>query len=132
MVYVRPVTLNEGNKLQNIVRRSSDTVKLRRAQIILASAQGMSVPEIAQVYHCSEEHIRIFIKRFNEDGLDSLSRKKGGRRPPVITKKKSMIVELALMPPAIVGCAFTTWSLRKLAQIAVERKVVKDISPEKV
>ena len=133
MVYVKPVTLNEGNKLQNIVRRSNDSVKLRRAQIILASAQGMSVPEIAQVYHCSEEHIRILIKRFNEDGLDSLPRKKGGGRPPVITEEeKSMIVELALMPPAIVGCPFTTWSLRKLAQVAEERKIVKEISPEKV
>ena len=133
MVYVRPVTLNEGNKLQNIVRRSNDTVKLRRAQIILASAQGMSVPEIAEMYYCSEEHIRNLIKRFNEDGLDSLPRKKGGGRPPVITEEeKSMIVELALIPPSIVGYPFTSWSLRKLAQAAVERKIVAEISQEKV
>ena len=133
MVFVRPVTVHEGNKLQNIVRRSNDTVKLRRAQIILASAQGVSVPEIAKMYHCSEEHIRILIKRFNEDGLDSLPRKKGGGRPPVITEEeKSMIVELALMPPEIAGCPFTTWSLRKLAQVAEERKIVKEISPERL
>lgn len=133
MVFVRPVTLHEGNKLQNIVRRSNDTVKLRRAQIILASAQGISVPEIAKMYHCSEEHILILIKKFNEDGLDSLPRKKGSGRPPVITEEeKSMIVELALMPPEIAGCPFTTWSLQKLAQVAEERKIVKKISPKTI
>ncbi len=133
MVFVRPVTLHEGCKLQNIIRRSNDTVKLRRAQIILASAQGISVPEIAKMYHCSEEHIRILVKRFNGEGLDSLPRKKGGGRPPVITEEeKSMIVELALMAPEIAGCPFTTWSLRKLAQVAEERKVVKEISAERL
>ena len=133
MVFVRPVNVHEGNKLQNIVRRSNDTVKLRRAQIILASAQGVSVPEIAKMYHCSEEHIRILIKRFNEEGLDSLPRKKGGGRPPVITEEeKSMIVELVRMPPEIAGCPFTSWSLRKLAQVAEERKIVKEISPERL
>lgn len=133
MVYVRPITLKEGNQLQNTVRRGKDATKLRRAQIILASTQGMNVPDIARLYHCSEEHVRAVIRQFNLDGLDSLPRKKGGGRPPVITEEeKSMIVELALMPPGIMGYPFTSWSLRKLAQAVIDKGIVKEISQEKV
>ena len=74
----------EGKELQDLVRRGKDVTKLRRAQIVMASAQDMPVPDIAKLYHCSEAHVRAVIKRFNEDGLDSLPRKKGGGRPPVI------------------------------------------------
>ena len=116
MVYVRPLTLAEGKKLQDLVRRGKDVTRLRRAQIVMASAQGMSVSDIARFYHCSEAHVRAVIKRFNEDGLDSLPRKKGGGRPPAITaEEKSMMIELALMPPGVMGYPFTSWSLRKLA-----------------
>ena len=38
MVYVRPLTLTGGKKLQNLVRRGKDVMKLRRAQIIVALA----------------------------------------------------------------------------------------------
>ena len=133
MLYVRPITVSEGKKLQDTVRRGKDITKLRRAQMILASSQGMPVPDIAKLYHCSEEHVRAVIKRFNEGGLDSLPRKKGGGRPPSITEEeKSMIVELALMPPGVIGYPFTSWSLRKLAQAAIDKGFVKNVSQEKV
>ncbi len=133
MVYVRPLTLAEGKKLQDLVRRSKDVTRLRRAQIVMASAQGMNVSDIARLYHCSEEHVRAVIKSFNQGGLDSLLRKKGGGRPPVITaEEKSMIIELALMPPGVMSYPFTSWSLRKLAQAVIDKGIVKDISQEKV
>lgn len=133
MLYVRPLTTKEGRELQNIVRSSSSATKLRRAQIVLASAQGTSVLDIARMYHCSKEHVRAVINRFNEEGLDSLPRKKGGGRQPTITEEeKSMIVELALIPPGVMGYPFTTWSLRKLAQAAVDKEIIKEISQETV
>ena len=99
----------------------------------MASVQGMTVPEIAKTYHCTEEHVRRVINNFNEEGLHSLPRKKGGGRPATITdEEKSLIIELALMPPQIMGYPFTSWSLRKLAQAAVEKEIVKEISQEKV
>ena len=47
-IYVREITNEEGNRLKYILRRSSDKVKVKRAQIILASAQSMKVPEICK------------------------------------------------------------------------------------
>jgi hypothetical protein len=46
-VFVRPVTMSEGQRLQRIGRTSKDPVKLRRAIVVLMSAQGQSVPDIA-------------------------------------------------------------------------------------
>jgi hypothetical protein len=46
-VFVRPVTMTEGRRLQRIGRPARDPVKLRRAIVVLMSAQGQSVPDIA-------------------------------------------------------------------------------------
>ena len=46
-VFVRPVTLTEGQRLQRIGRTAKDPVRLRRAIVVLMSAQGQSVPDIA-------------------------------------------------------------------------------------
>ena len=43
-LYVRPLHLAEGRKLQSVLRRDRNRIKLRRAQVILASAQGSKVP----------------------------------------------------------------------------------------
>ncbi|MGI6329138.1 MAG: helix-turn-helix domain-containing protein [Dethiobacteria bacterium] len=34
-----------------MARRGKDATRLRRAQIVVASAQGISVPDIARLYH---------------------------------------------------------------------------------
>jgi hypothetical protein len=47
-IYVREITNEEGNQLKRILRRSSDSFKVKRAQVILASAQRMRVPEISK------------------------------------------------------------------------------------
>jgi hypothetical protein len=39
-VFVRPVTMAEGQRLQRIGRTARDPVKLRRAIVVLMSAQG--------------------------------------------------------------------------------------------
>lgn len=70
---VRAVTLEEGNKLLRIVRRSSGSVVTwRRAQMVLLSVQGMDVPGIAKVTFTSPDRVREVINNFNADGFDSL------------------------------------------------------------
>ncbi|GAB3205411.1 hypothetical protein [Nocardia tengchongensis] len=39
-VFVRPVTPEEGRKLQQITRTSKQPVRVRRAIVVLTSAQG--------------------------------------------------------------------------------------------
>jgi len=55
-VRVREITSVEGNKLLSIIRRGSGSVvRWRRAQMVLWSAQGMDVQQIAKIAFTSED-----------------------------------------------------------------------------
>ncbi|MEK3674587.1 hypothetical protein [Paenibacillus sp. FSL R10-2771] len=48
-IFVRDLTQEEGNRLLRIARKGADPVQVRRALLILASAQKMKVPEISRL-----------------------------------------------------------------------------------
>jgi hypothetical protein len=55
-VRVREISDDEGNRLKRIVRRGSGSVVTwRRAQMVLWSAQGMSVAQIAGMAFTNED-----------------------------------------------------------------------------
>jgi len=83
---VRDISNEEGKRLLAIVRRSSGSVVTwRRAQMVLLSAQGMDVEQIAKVAFTSADRVRDVINNFNDDGFDSLYPRYVGGRPPTIT-----------------------------------------------
>lgn len=133
MIFVRDLTTKEGNQLRHIIRKGSHPVKVRRAMVILASAQKMTVPNIARLYHLSEDHVRRLIHRFNKEGMKSLHPRYGGGRPRTFTpEQRAEIIELAQIPPRVLGLPFTHWSLSKLKQVAEERGIVDSISIETI
>ena len=82
-VRVRELSNQEGNRLLRIVRRSTGSVVTwRRAQMVLLSAQGMDVAQIAQVTFTSPDRVRDVLHNFNHDGFDSLYPRYRGGRPP--------------------------------------------------
>ncbi len=129
---VRELENDEGNRLLRIVRRSSGSVVTwRRAQMVLLSAQGMDVREIARVAFTSEDRVRAVINNFNDDGFDSLTPRYAGGRPPTFTlPQRQQIKKIALSRPVDHGLPFSTWSLTKLAEFLVAEGVVDDISHE--
>lgn len=132
-LYVRETNPAEGRKLQNIVRRGCHRIKMRRAQVILASAQGSKVPAIAQRLYFSPQHIRTIIKDFNATGFDALAPKYSGGRPPKFSAEQhSLIVATALCPPDLLGQPFRRWSLAKLRDFIIDEKIVESISLETI
>lgn len=131
-VVVRDLAPLEGQKLLSIIRRGSGSVvRWRRAQIVLWSAQQMSVQQIAEIAFTSEDRVREVIHNFNADGFDSLAPKYAGGRPPTFTlPQRQQIKKIALSRPADHGLPFSTWSLSKLAEFLVAEGVVDDISHE--
>jgi transposase len=129
---VRDLGNDEGNRLLRIVRRSSGSVVTwRRAQMVLLSAQGMDVRQIAKVAFTSEDRVREVIGNFNDDGFESLYPKYAGGRPPKFTlPQRQEIKKIALARPQDHGLPFSTWSLSKLAEFLVAEGVVDDISHE--
>jgi len=131
-IRVREITPEEGNRLLRIVRRSSGSVVTwRRAQMVLLSAQGMDVAQIATVAFTSPDRVRAVLHNFNADGFDSLYPKYAGGRPPTFTlPQRQEIKKIALSRPVDHDLPFSTWSLSKLAEFLVAEGVVDDISHE--
>ncbi|MFD3591069.1 IS630 family transposase [Streptomyces sp. NPDC058683] len=122
-VRVRRLTDQEGQKLQQIVRRgSTSSVRYRRAMMLLASAGGNRVPVIAQLVQADEDTVRDVIHRFNEIGLACLDPQWAGGRPRLLSPDdEDFVVATATTRPTKLGQPFTRWSIRKL--LAYLRKV---------
>ena len=131
-IRVREITNDEGRRLLQIVRRSSGSVvRWRRAQMVLLSAQGMDVAQIAKVAFTSPDRVREVLHNFNDDGFESLAPKYAGGRPPKFTlPERREIKKIALSRPVDHDLPFSTWSLSKLAEFLVAEGVVDDISHE--
>jgi transposase len=76
-IFVRELRDNERQTLEASLR-SSEAFVLRRAQILLSSARGKWVPQIAQDLGCNAQTVRNAIHDFNARGMEALQ-----RRPPI-------------------------------------------------
>src|SRR3954470_16759786 len=95
-VPVREISNGEGNRLLKVVRRSSGSiVTWRRAQVVLWSAQGMDVGQIAPLAFTTQDRVREVIHNFNADGFDSLYPRYAGGRPPTFTQPQRREIKVA-------------------------------------
>jgi len=68
-------TLTDEERTQlEAERRGSHAFRVRRAQIVLASARGLSSMPIAQVVGCAVQTVRNVIRAFNTRGLAVLTK----------------------------------------------------------
>ena len=131
VVRVREITNEEGNRLRNIVRHGKDRIEMRRAQVVLASAQGFTPPKIGDIVLMSEDYVRSLIKSFNEEGFEMLKPHwKPGGNWKFTDEQKQKLVSLATSQPKNLGLPFQEWSLRSLKREAEKRGIVDSISKE--
>jgi len=116
-VPARRLTDHEGRRLPAIVRRGKhDSIRVRRALIILATASGTPVPAIARLVAAHEDTVRDVIHAFNDRGPAALNpRWAGGRPRRISTDDQDHIVTTAATRPETLGQPFTHRSIRKLA-----------------
>jgi transposase len=131
VVSVRPITNEEGNKLRRIVRHGREPVEVRRAQVILASAQGFTPPKISQTVCMDEDYVREIIHRFNDEGFEMLKPNwKPGGNWRFTDAQKERLVALATSRPKDLGLPYTQWSLSRLRDEAIKDEIVDSISIE--
>jgi putative transposase len=116
--------------LQELYHRTPDPLIKTRCQIVLLSAQPMSVPQIAQVTFYSEDTVARCIYEFNQHHLEALLSKGSGGRPPKITpeylKRLLSLIEQDLRE---VGCPFSNWIAPLLADhLHAETEITLDES----
>ncbi|MFC7717258.1 IS630 family transposase [Nonomuraea recticatena] len=115
-VRARRLSDHEGQTLQRLVRRGKhNSIRVRRALIVMASASGTPVAAIAQLVAADEDTVRDVIHAFNERGLSALDPNWAGCRPRRITSDdEDFIARTATTRPEKLGRPFTRWSIRKL------------------
>ena len=133
-IYVREITNEEGAYLKRILRRSNDSFRVKRAQVILASAQKMKVPEIAKSFGFSSDYVSYVIHGFNEAGFAILESKykNCGSSPKFNNEQREAVVDIALTKPKDLGLPFTEWSLPKLKDYIIGNTDIDYISHETV
>lgn len=125
-IFLRELDPGEAQRLVKIARATRDRVRLRRAGMALASMQGRSVPEIAEMFAAKEQTVRELIKAFNDRGfaaLDPKARRGSTRR--IGPSVREQICRTAKSDPARLGCPFTFWSLTKLRDYLAENKYIR-------
>lgn len=111
------VTAKQRRELtQTVAKAIAPAQEVRRAQVILWSADGLQAAEIARRLQVSAEAVSRIRRRFHEGGVAALAtRPKAGRKDhavPVETVEK--IVELAMSPPPP---GRSRWTTRLLAKV---------------
>jgi transposase len=123
-VFVRDLSMAEGQKLQHITRTAKDPVKLRRAIVVLMSGQGQCVSEIVNLLRVDEGYVRDVIHAFNEQGCDALNPKWSGGRPPAVDElTRQKVIAMARTDPHALGLPLSCWSLVTLAAHLAREKI---------
>jgi putative transposase len=149
-VHISPL---QQDLLQRLVRRSTSQERLvRRGKIILAAAAGASNTQIVQDLHLDHETVRLWRDRWHtaESRLQALE--ESGKQkllsqaieqllsdeprpgaPATFTLEQFMqIMALACEKPSAADRPVSTWTPRELADEAVKRGIVEQISPRTV
>lgn len=118
VIHVRSITNEEGNKLRNIVRHGDDPIELRRAQVILSSAQGFTPPKIGLIVMMNQKYVRTLIHLFNKEGFKMLKPHwKPGGCTKFTEEQKQELASLATSRPKDLGLPFQQWSLNSLKEL---------------
>ena len=115
MIYARPPTAGEHIELQRMVRQAIGRVS-QRAHLILLSAQGRTVPELASFFGMSRATVRFWIRRFTVHGPAGLyDEPRSGRPRKLGPQVLATLLTMRQNDPRHVGYLATFWTVAMLA-----------------
>jgi len=124
-LFVRALTEAERGAL-HVGLRSRQVLTLRRAQILLASAEHQTPSQIARRVGCASQTVRNTIHAFENEGTGCLGEKKRGPKDaqPVLDEAKADPLKGILhQSPRRFGKTRSTWTLDLLAEVAFEQQL---------
>jgi len=129
-VFARAVTDDERAQLQ-AVTRSNNAFAKERAAIILRSSSKETVKQICSQAGREKRSVLAAIHAFNKSGIACLAQgKRSGRKPVFSSEQRALIIQELSTSPRALGLRFTTWSLPKLREHIISKKIVNSISIE--
>ena len=127
-IYVRELTVEEEQAVEAGLR-SKDGFRLRRCQIIAASARKERVPAIARVLGCDEQTVRNAIHAFDAQGVTALEQQSSR---PVHTQaafsaeKAEELKALLHRSPREYGKATSLWTLELAAEVSFAEGLISN------
>jgi len=115
----------ESRTLSRWLKDAKSIVRMRRPRSSPSAPRACAFQQIAATLRMHEEYLRKLLRDFNDGGFDALKPKpRTGRRRSLTEEEASVVAEVAAMPPQIFGRPFNQWSLRKLRQLLIDRKMI--------
>jgi hypothetical protein len=135
--YIVRLTAVERERLLEVVKRlKGSSQQVRRAQILLkADAEGPAWTDqrIAEAFGCRRQTVENVRERLVTEGFEAaLCGKRPAeppRKPVLDGEQQAKVIALRLGPPPK---GFANWTLRLLAEKAVELQIVEAVSHETV
>lgn len=135
-IFIRRITDDERVPITHGLR-SSDACTLRRAQILLASAQGDTPRAIACQLHCGDQTVRNAIHAFNTRGCAALQRRStAAPHVPHTAFDAHGVQQLPVLitrSPRTFGTPTSVWTRDLLAEVCfAERLTTRQVSGETI
>jgi transposase len=120
MVRIGPLSEDERKALRGLRRRAVGRVA-ERAQMVLLSARGYAVPQIAEIFEVGEDTVRTWLHRYQERGPGGLvDRPRPGRRPKDRLARPIVDAQMHNSPRAN-GLVQACWTVGLLAAFLAAR-----------
>jgi transposase len=120
MVRIGPLSEDERKVLRGLRRRAVGRVA-ERAQMVLLSARGYTVPQIAEIFEVGEDTVRTWLHRYQERGPDGLADcPRPGRRPKDRLARQIVDAQMHNSPRAN-GLVQACWTVGLLAALLAAR-----------
>jgi transposase len=120
MVHIGPLADDERQTLERLRRRAVGRVS-QRAHMILLSARGYSVPQIAAIFDLGEDVVRTWLHRYQRAGPVGLEDRPRPGRPPRDRLARQIVDAQASNPPSNSGLVQSCWTAGVLAAFLATR-----------
>jgi len=107
------ITISEPERqaLERLTQQAVGRVA-QRAWMVLWSAEGVSVQEIARRLHCKPKSVCKWLRRYHREGWEGLSdRPRSGRPRHVTAVDEQVIFTQVSQPPRTFGYLFSFWTV---------------------
>ena len=121
MIYVRTPSDAELQELKRMTSQEIGRVS-QRAQMVLLSAQGRTVPEIATIFAVKYKTVRKWLRRFDAHGPAGLYDELRSGRPHKLTEEvRDGLLKMIRQDPEQSGYLATFWTVAMLALAVAEK-----------
>jgi transposase len=120
MVRIGPLSAEQRRELMVLRRRAVGRVALR-AQMVLLSARGYTVPQIAELFEVGPDVVRTWLHRYRQAGPAGLEDRRRPGGPPRERLARQVVDTQAGQSPGAVGLVQACWTVGLLAAFLLAR-----------